>query len=160
MIMPDASVRFWPATVVLETTIVMKAFRVYAENTGKPYDFPDDMASEVIHCFKNARRANMRLDELYMSILTGDYRYPMDNQPDSNLLNHVDATVLTYLDDLSEALMDQILFHNLYDDHGFLPYRHVTPRELGFNCIILKRIEREHYNRPSGHVDTAQHNHF
>jgi hypothetical protein len=121
----------WPTVIVLDTERLMKAFRQHAAQSGKPLDFPDEMVAEIVSCLRHARRATHRLDSLLFSLVISDFdhRYAM----------YVDGAVITFVQDLGELLIEQIHHHNLYDDHGVLPYRYREPRSHDFNCVVLKR---------------------
>jgi len=123
----------WPTIVVLDTERIMKAFREHAMNTGKPHDLPDDIANEVVIAIKQRDRAHLRLDDLVLSMLIKDFHYPYGD--------FIDSTVASFTEELGRAVIQQLLKHRLYNRHGYLPYRHKTPRDPRFNCLILKRID-------------------
>lgn len=142
-----AGVPAWPKIIVLETEQLMKTFRAYAEEHGKPRDLPDDMVSEIIACFKKQHSAELRLDEFVTSIVSGDYQYPLGD--------YVDIGIASFILELGETILQQILGHYLYDIHGNLQYRHMTPRRPESNFVSLRRIERDEYPPPAYYTPTA-----
>jgi len=123
----------WPSVIVLDTQRIMKAFREHAEQSGKPLDFPDEMVREIVVCLRHARRATLRLDQLMWCILSNEFEH--------HYAAYADSTVLVFIEELGNVLMDSIIRHNLYDQYGTLHYRYLEPRVVDFNCIILKRSE-------------------
>jgi len=129
-----------PTVIVLDTERIMKAFRQHAAQSGKPLDFPDEMAAEIITCMRHARRATSRLDSLLFSIVINDFdhRYSM----------YTDGAVVTFIQELGELVMEQLDHHQLYDHHGVLHYRYREPRSYDFNCLVLVRSDYVYHPRP------------
>lgn len=141
----------WPTVIVLDTTRIMQAFRRHAVESGKPRDFPDEVAAEIVRCLRHARKAAMRLDQFIFAALTNDY--------EESLNPYLDGTAITFIQELGEYLLNQVVKHNLYDDRGVLHYRYREPRLNDFNCIVLQRSDHGLASTPVQR-QTAQIRHF
>jgi hypothetical protein len=140
----------WPTLIVLDTNKSMKALRHFVSRSGKPHDLADDLVDDIVHRIRHRQRAQMRLDELSLSIMLNDYEELEDTG------GHVDKAILPFVDDLARVITEQVALHCLYDEDGFLPYTFKRPKELEFNDVILKRIDREQFKKPEHYQYTSR----